>query len=141
MVTDKKVNRNNRCFPQSINKKMLKIHYPHKISNDDLYRRVQMEKWNNTIQQRRMRWLGHLLRLDQRTPASLAMIESKTKRGKHKQGNRITWMKVIEKDIARIKEKLQTEDINLQELAEDKREWSNMIRDVFNGAEFLPLRF
>ena len=113
-------------------KKMLKIFYHHIIKNEDLYRRVQMRKWSETIQIRRLNWIGHLMRLNLHTPASLAMQEIFIKRGKRTQGNRLTWIKLIESDIQKINTQLKLQDVNLQTLIEDRRRWQEEIRRTFS---------
>ena len=93
----KKLNNAIDIFQRALLKKMLKIHYPFIIRNETLYCRVQLNKWSESIQIRRLSWLGHLMRLDPNTPAQIALQESLVKNGKKKQGNRLTWIKLISK--------------------------------------------
>ena len=99
----KKLNNAIDIFQRALLKKILKIQYPFIIRNEIIYSRVQQNKWSELIQIRRLSWLGHLMRLDPSTPAQIALQESQVKNEKKKQGNRLTWIKLIESDIKIIK--------------------------------------
>lgn len=43
------------------------------ITNDKLYEITEVTPWSETIEARRLSWLGHLMRLDPDTPARKAM--------------------------------------------------------------------
>ena len=38
---------------------------------------MNMNIWSEVIQKRRMNWIGHLLRLDENAPASIALQQTK----------------------------------------------------------------
>ena len=42
-------------------------------------------------------------------------------------------MKVIDKDILRIKDELKLKEMNLQEMADDRKQWRGMVQRVFGG--------
>ena len=66
----------------------------------DLYRICQTREWSLTIQERRLKWFGHLLRLPKETPARLAYEEITQKPVKKlKGGQPLTWLKTIKRDI------------------------------------------
>src|SRR2546425_8800738 len=131
MDSDKKKNNNIDIFQRALLKKILKIHYPFVIKNETLYSRVQQDKWSEIIQIRRLSWLGHLLRLDQNTPAQIALQEAEIKKGKTEQGNRLTWIKLIGNDIKNIKEDLHLNDANLIQLTDNRKEWYETIQKTF----------
>ena len=54
----------------------MKLHWPYKIRNDAVYERTDEIEWDKKIEERRMKWLGHMLRLPENTPAKLALKES-----------------------------------------------------------------
>ncbi len=56
---------------------------------------------SDIIRIRRARWYGHLQRLDENTPASQALQEAKRKVKKPKGGQKLTWIKLIEKDFSK----------------------------------------
>ena len=71
-----------------------------KTKNVDLYRICQTREWSLTIQERRLKWFGHLQRLPKETPARLAYMEITQKPGKKlKGGTPLTWLKTIERDL------------------------------------------
>ncbi len=57
-------------------RKILDIRWSHKISNKDLYKHTRQEPWSQNIKRRRLRWLGHLVRLPVETPAQQALQKS-----------------------------------------------------------------
>ena len=66
----------------------------------DLYRICQTREWSLTIQERRIKWFGHLQRLPKETPARLAYEEITQKPVKKlKGGQPLTWLKTIERDL------------------------------------------
>ena len=68
-TTNKKINNTIDVFQRTLYRKILQIRWPHTISNINLYKRVEAEEWSKMIQKRRLMWVGHLLRLDEETPA------------------------------------------------------------------------
>ena len=61
--------------------------------------RVQkLKPWGEGIKECRMKCHGHLLRLNEKTPARLALKEAERKVKKPKGGQKLTWMKLIGKD-------------------------------------------
>src|SRR2546425_5899531 len=119
-------------FQRALLKKLPKIHYPYMIKNEDLYSRVQMSNWSDVIQKRRMKWLGHLLRLDERAPASIALQQTKKQMGKMKKGNHSTWTKQINNDLKKINENLNLHDASLQELVNDRARWFQVIEEKYS---------
>ena len=62
-------------FHRNLLRNILKIHFPKKISNEELYRKTKSIPWSKTIRKRRLSWLGHLLRLPEEAPAQKALTE------------------------------------------------------------------
>jgi len=123
----KKLNEEIDIFQRGLLKRMLKIHYPYTISNINLYHRVQMCKWSETIQQRRLKWTGHLLRMDINAPASIALEQTKKISGKRLRGNHITWIKQINNDLKLIDEDFNIHDSKLLEISSDRKLWYSLI--------------
>ena len=70
-----------------------------------------------------MRWYGHHLRLNEKTPMRLTLEEAERKVKKLKGGQKMTWMKFIEKDIEEYKiSKCEAETLEL-----DRTVWRNLI--------------
>src|SRR6266496_3384293 len=74
---------------RSFLRKMLKIRWPYKISNVDLYIRTSAIKWSTTIKTRRLRWIGHLMRLPDKTATKTALNECIGPAKKFKAGRKI----------------------------------------------------
>ena len=76
---------------------MLNINLIDKIRNEDIYNRSHQKRFTTEIKKRHLNWLGHMLRLPDRTPAKLTLKEqiSKGNRGrpKHK------WIREINDDL------------------------------------------
>ena len=70
-----------------------------------------------------MKWHGHLLRLNKKTPARLALKEAERKLKKLEGGQKLTWMKIIGKDI----EEYKIPKCEAVTLAHDRTAWKNLI--------------
>ena len=124
-------------FHRRLLRKVVNIRWPKRISNEDLYKKVGVEKWSVTIKRRRLNWLGHLMRLDPDTPVRRSLLESLTDVRRKVGRPRLTWVKKIEKDLASV-------DINLDvygappertieqlvKLTEDRSTWRQIVRDI-----------
>ena len=75
------------------------VKWPNKISSENLYKITKAEKWSKTIKGRRLRWLGHLMRLPAEAPVKLCLVES-LKHAKKPRGHPVTtWLQVVKKDL------------------------------------------
>ena len=48
---------------------VLNIRWPKIVKNEDAYGKTKIEPWSKTIEKKRIKWFGHLMRLDENTPA------------------------------------------------------------------------
>src|SRR2546425_7514159 len=119
----KKLNEEIDIFQRGLLKRMLKIHYPYIISNINLYQRVQMCKWSETVQKRRLKWTGHLLRMDNNAPASIALEQTKKISGRRMRGNHTTWIKQINNDLKLIDDNINIHDSKLKEISNNRKLW------------------
>ncbi len=77
--------------------------WPKTISNEQLYTITEVEPWNTTIKRRRLKWIGHLLRLPPQTPNRRSLAEV-LKLVKRKPGRpSLNWIQQIINDIRDIK--------------------------------------
>ena len=85
-------------FIQKCLRRILKIYYPNMISNDELYKLANIQKVSTTIQYRRRRYIGHILR---QNPASYQHAVIKWQpQGKRSLGRpRETWKRTAERDL------------------------------------------
>ena len=63
------------AFHRRLLRKILKLGWPKKTTNEKLYHITKAEPWSTTIQRRRLKWTGHLLRLPEETPARQSTFE------------------------------------------------------------------
>ena len=65
------------------------------VKSTELHEKTGVEKWSSIVKKRRLLWLGHLLRLDEETPAKKALVEY-LRKVKRKCGRRKTyWIDII----------------------------------------------
>ena len=93
----------------------------------ELYKKIKVEKCSYIIKQRKLSWVGHLLRLDKETPAERALTERlrgvPRKNGKGKN----TWIGVIGKDF---KELIYINNCNMIEnlIIKSRKQWKKLIQ-------------
>ena len=76
---------NTKCL-----RKILKIYWPEKISNNDLYKKTASKPLANDIMRKRWHWIGHVLRRGPESNERIALTWSPD--GKRKRGRpRLTW--------------------------------------------------
>ena len=73
-------------FHRGVIQKIFNIHWQDKITNVELYRRYKLKPWSEVIKECQIRWNGHLLRLNKKTAARLALEEAERKVKKPKGG-------------------------------------------------------
>ena len=52
---------------------VLNIRWPKIAKNEDVYEKTKTEPWSKKIEKKRIKWFGHLMRLDENTPARKAL--------------------------------------------------------------------
>ena len=88
-------------FQRNILRKILKSKWPRVISNEDLYKKTNVTPWSKQIKRRRLRWLGHLLRLHPQTPARISLQEFLKPTPKPLGRPKTTWLQTVKKDLNR----------------------------------------
>ena len=124
-------------FQRRMLRRVINICWPKVISNERLYEKTEATEWSVIIRKRRLDWLGHVMRLNKKTPVRLALYES-LKPVQRKRGRPCsTWIKIIEKDLSLVDIKLNlnktTPDetiATLEGLAEDRRKWRSLVKDI-----------
>ena len=114
-------------FQRNLLRKILKIRYPYTISNVDLYERTKETQWSKKLKTRRLSWTGHLLRLDENTPAHKALNEAKNKCKIYKRSSRKNWIHVVNEDFESLKVGLSMADVEARNLALDREWWRNKV--------------
>ena len=134
-VLDKTLCNKIDSFHRRMLRKVLNIKWPNILKNDEVYRITNVVKWSEIIRKRRLSWLGHLLRLDENTPARIALREAckvvKGKIGRHK----LTWIELVKKDFrgSRLNLDVNDEKTFFNQLAafcNDRIEWNKEIKHM-----------
>ena len=116
------------CFHRNLLRKLLKIKWPYIISNKKLYERTKEEKWSNKIKLRRLRWLGHLMRMPDDTPAKIAMKEALRKVKKPRGKTKTSWIEMMNKQLKQLNgPQIETGLIDLQDLANNRELWNEFV--------------
>ena len=116
-------------FHRNMLRKMMKIKWPFTISNNELYNRTKETPWSRKIHERRLRWLGHMLRLNEETPVRKALEES-LKPARHPPGRpKTTWIGRTNEDLQYIRPDLKINNEALRHLASDREVWRRVIRE------------
>jgi hypothetical protein len=103
-------------------RKILRIFWPNKVSNADLYRQTGSRNISVEIKQRRMRWLGHVFRMPMSRIPKVALRWSPP--GKRRQGRpRTTWRRTAAQELLALG--LTWEEA--QNVARDKARWRGLV--------------
>ena len=106
------------AFHQRCLRKIIGVTYKDRIKNVEVLHRTGQRRISDVIRERRMRWLGHVLRMkDNRVPKR---VLEWTPKGKRKRGRpNLSWGETIQRDLKVI-------DINISEakdVAQNRSEW------------------
>ena len=78
-------------------RRILKIRWPMKVSNDEIRRRVNLVTISEMVAHRRWRWIGHVLRMENNSIPRVALTW--TPDGRRKRGRpRETWRRTVERE-------------------------------------------
>jgi len=93
-------------FQRNILRNILGLKWYDKVKNEDLYSKTKEIPWSKVIKKRRLTWYGHLLRLPERTAAKAALREIRKYHPKPRGGQKLTWIKQVDKEMKENKIKL-----------------------------------
>jgi len=116
------------AFHRTLLRKVLKIKWPFKITNVDLYNRTHVSKWSVSIKTRRLRWLGHAMRLPEKTAARKAINECLRTVKKIPGKPKNTWIGTITKDLKDINENLTLGSVQLERAINNRDCWRGILR-------------
>ena len=111
-----------QAFHNGCLRRICRIFWPRKITNADLYTKTNTNCIGIEIKRRRLKWLGHVLRMEQSSVTRTALRW--TPPGKRKRGRpRTTWRRTVEAELA---------EANLswgqaQALAPDRAGWRSVV--------------
>jgi len=108
---------NRRCL-----RNILDISWKDHVSNEELFQRTKVDNLHNTVDKRRRRFVGHVVRLPSARPVSAAVQWTpeggKTRRGRPRKTRQDT-----------LRDDLQATDVSWQEaksVAGDRKEWRSL---------------
>ena len=103
-------------------RKILRIFWPNKISNENLLERCNTEDLETLITRRRWQWIGHVLRMDRDSITKTSLHW--TPEGKRKQGRpKETWRRTVNAEIKKMNKSWSA----LQRLACDRERWRGFV--------------
>jgi len=103
-------------------RRILRIFWPQKTSNEELLERCRQEDMNTIITKRRWRWIGHVLRREPKSITRTALHW--TPEGKRKRGRpRTTWRRTVEIEMKAMKHTWRS----LTRLAQDRQRWRDFV--------------
>ncbi|XP_061188795.1 uncharacterized protein LOC133196968 [Saccostrea echinata] len=104
-------------------RRILKIFWPNKISNEELYERTQTAAISDQIKEKRWKWIGHVLRMETSDIPRVALRW--TPPGKRNRGRpRETWRRSVEKEM---KEQGWTWG-KVQQMSADRQRWRSSVQ-------------
>ena len=104
----------------------LNVKWPNVVKNENVYALTKARPWSEVIEERQLRWLGHMVRLPDDTPAKLALTYSMIPEPKPRGGQKLTWIKSMQKNL----EKYNTTWPQAMELAKNREVWRDLIKRV-----------
>ena len=111
---------NNSCL-----RRILKIFWPNVISNQDLHERTKTWPVSQEIKKRRLRWLGHALRMNSERIPKVALRW--TPPGKRKRGRpKTTWRRSVEEELR----SMGLSWGQAQVLAKDRAKWRQAVDEA-----------
>ena len=118
------------AFHNSCLRRICKIFWPNKISNLELYAKTKCNSIEAEVKYKRLRWLGHVLRMEHsRIPKKCLKWTPTT--GKRKQGRpKMTWRQSTEKDLFN----LELTWGEAENHAKNRTSWRNRVV-VFSGLQ------
>ena len=116
------------AFYNSCLRRICKIFWPNKISNIELYAKTKCNSIEAEVKFKRLRWLGHVLRMEQNKFPKKCLKWNPTT-GKRKRGQpKMTWRRSTEKDLFN----LELTWGEAEALAKKRNSWRSRVA-VFSG--------
>jgi|GEM_PF-4699558 len=117
------------AFQRNILRKVMNVRWPYIITNEELHYRTEQNQWSDIIKERRLRWLGHLMRLPTETSAKVTLNEC-CKTHKRPPGcPKTTWISRTNKDLQEIDPSFKIGEAKIEEIAQDRSTWRLLTRN------------
>ena len=117
-------------FQHKCLRKILKIHWPMKVTNEEVRKRTGSERLSTQIRTRRWTWIGHVLRMkpDSLPRTALNWALEGRKRGRPRE----TWRRTVEEERSQMGFKTWTEAART---AIDRKRWKDTVKSPILQAE------
>ena len=113
------------CFHRRIlRKNVLDVKWPQIMTNDQVYEKTKVQPSSLIIRKRRLRWLGHVVRLPNETPVKKALNYAMQTYKRCKGRPQTTWINMMTKQI-KDELNLTWEEISIK--AMNREEWRTLI--------------
>ena len=115
-----------QTFINSCLRKILGIHWPDRISNEDLWKRTNQQPIDVTIGRRKWSWIGHTLRKEPNCITRQALTwnpQGRRKRGRPKN----TWRRDLQADVQRTGLTWR----QLERTAQDRKSWRSLVDGLY----------
>ena len=120
---------------------ILKIFYPNIVTNDVLYSRSKLKPWSEQIKKRRLKWTGHLLRLDDDTPAKRALKSYIQPAIKPRGRSKFTWITTVQKELDEIDSGINFNDQSTYHIANDRKNWRRITKTAITSVVSIIRRY
>ena len=118
-------------------RRILRVGYKEHITNEEIRRRTAQPFITDVLRRRRMKWAGHVLRMDEGRPTKIAYNykpEGKRRTGRPKQ----RWTDGFEQDLQQAGLSIHGQTVGrrrmtLSEMAQDRGIWRDVIRKSMTG--------
>ena len=120
--TTQSLNNKLQVFINSRLRYILKVWWPNKISNKELWKKTKQEEISSTIKRRKWSWIGHILRKDPTNTTKQALDYNP--QGKRRQGRpKINWRRSTLQNL----DKVGVTWEEAKALAQKRVRWRNMV--------------
>ena len=136
-------------FDHSCLRRVTRTRWQDRISNADVRKKCELDVVTRTIQERRLRWLGHVLRRPD-TEIINQVLHAKPLRGwkQRRGGQRKTWLDTVKEDVTPLSGPtvygLKTWNQSWLQLTEqaakDRKMWRASVRDLLERAKSSTMR-
>ena len=123
----KKLENSIDVFQRKLLRFIINRFYPKNISNIALYKITKQTPWTSVIKTRRLRWTGHMLRMNPEVPCNRALSIYKTHNGKLKRRNFCTWIGQMNKYLQSVGVDGTIWDTGVRTLAADREPWRKVV--------------
>ena len=103
------------------------VKYPVIMSNNAVYEKSKQIPWSKIINVRRLRFLGHICRLNERTPIRISLKYAMDKYKKKVGRPKTTWLKIVEEQLNELNVKLE----DIFKTANDREKWRQLINTCY----------